>query len=171
MLSEAAAAAPPAVPVLAIADTDSYLKWSAATLDALPTSWESVQLLIENPVTPSAAQIQAACARRVEVLSLAESVRRIRRECPDMVRQACCELVVAALTAQQVFWGYNATHADDWSSRISVPATRRAVTARAACDLFLLHSKREVAEFAEIAARRAPRLTFGLAPLPFLPAR
>ena len=65
MLSETAAAGPSAVRVLAIADTDSYLKWSAATLDALPTSWGSAQLLIENPVMPSAAQMQAACACRV----------------------------------------------------------------------------------------------------------
>ena len=101
MLSETAAAGPPAVRVLAIADTDSYLKWSAATLDALPTSWGSAQLLIENPVMPSAAQMQAACACRVEVLfSHAEVVRRIRRECPDIVLLACTGPVVAALTAQ-----------------------------------------------------------------------
>jgi hypothetical protein len=86
--------------VLAIADTDSYLKWSAATLDALPTSWGSAQLLIENPVMPSVAQMQAACACRVEVLSYAEVVRRIRRECPDIVLLACTGPVVAALSAQ-----------------------------------------------------------------------
>ena len=80
MLSEIAAAGR-AVCVLAIAGTDSYLKWSGATLDALPTSWRSAQLLIENPMMPSAAQMQAACACRVEVLSHAEVVRRIRREC------------------------------------------------------------------------------------------
>ena len=171
MLSEATAAAPPAVRVLAISDTDSYLKWSAATLDALPTSWVSAQLLIENPVMPSAAQMQAACARRVEVLSRAEVVRRIRRECPAIVLLACTGPVVAALTAQRAFWGYKRPVLVTGLPGISVPATRRAVTARAACDLFLLHSKREVTEFAEIAARRAPRLTFGLAPLPFLPAR
>src|SRR4249920_3604672 len=171
MLSEAAAAAPPAVRVLAIADTDSYLKWSAATLDALPTSWESAQLMIQNPVMPSAAQMQAACARRVEVLSRAEVVRRIRRECPDIVLLACTGPVVAALTAQRVFWGYQRPVLVAGLPGISVPATCRAVTSRAACDLFLLHSKREVAEFAEIGARRAQRLTFGLAPLPFLPAR
>src|SRR6476469_344203 len=105
MLSEAATAAPPPVRVLAIADTDSYLKWSAATLDALPTSRESAQLLIENPVMPSAAQMRAACSRRVEVLSHAEVVRRIRRECPDIVLLACTGPVVAALTAQRVLWG------------------------------------------------------------------
>ena len=56
----------PPVRVLAIADTDSYLKWSAATLEALPDFWESTQLLIENPVMPSLAQIRAASKRPVE---------------------------------------------------------------------------------------------------------
>jgi hypothetical protein len=54
---------------------------------------------------------------------------------------------------------------------ISVPANRRAVISRTACDLFLLHSKREVAEFTEIGELLAPHLVFGLAPLPFLPVR
>jgi hypothetical protein len=87
-----------------------------------------------------------------------------------VVLLACTGPVVAALTAQKVFWGRTRPVLVAGLPGISVPATRRAVTSRAACDLFLLHSKREVAEFAEIGARRAPRLTFGLAPLPFLRA-
>lgn len=171
MLPEATTGAPPVVRVLAIADTDSYLKWSAATLDALPHSWQSAQLLIENPVMPSIAQIQSASRRRVEVLSHAAVVRRIRRERPEVVLLACTGPVVAALTDHRVFWGPRRPVLVTGLPGISVPATRRAVTARAACDLFLLHSKREVAEFAEIAARHASRLSFGLAALPFLPAR
>ena len=170
MLAEVPAAAQPAVRVLAIADTDSYLKWSAATLDALPRSWESTQLLIENPVMPSAAQIQAGSRRRVDVLSHAAVIRRIRGDCPDMVLLACTGPVVAALTAQRMFWGRTRPVLVTGLPGISVPATRRAVTARSACDLFVLHSKREIAEFTEIAARHAPRLKFGLAALPFLPA-
>ena len=158
-----------AVRVLAIADTDSYLKWSAATLEALPDSWESTQLLIENPVMPSAAQIRAVSNRPVEVLTHAALVRRIRTSCPDVVLFACTGPVVATLTAQRVFWGRTRPVLVAGLPGISVPATRRAVTSRAACDLFLLHSKREVAEFAEVGAQSAPRLTFGLAPLPFLP--
>jgi hypothetical protein len=163
------AAAPAAVRVLAIADTDSYLKWSAATLKALPGSWESTQLVIENPVMPSAEQIKAACNQPVEVLTHAGVVRRVRFDCPQVVLLACTGPVVAALTAQRVFWGRTRPVLVTGLPGISVPATRRAVTSRAACDLFLLHSKREVAEFAEIGTRQAPRLTFGLAPLPFLP--
>ena len=140
-------------------------------MDALPDSWESTQLLIENPVMPSPAQIRAASNRPVEFLTHAALLRRIRTGCPDVVLLACTGPVVAALTAQKVFWGRTRPVLVAGLPGISVPATRRAVTSRAVCDLFLLHSKREVAEFAEIGARRAPRLTFGLAPLPFLPAR
>jgi hypothetical protein len=66
--SEPAAAVRAAVRVLAIADTDSYLKWSTTTLETLPSSWESRQLLIQNPVMPSATQIQAASRRPVEIV-------------------------------------------------------------------------------------------------------
>lgn len=160
-----------AVRVLAIADTDSYLKWSAATLEALPASWESSQLLIKNPVMPSAAQVQAASNRSVEILNHAEVIRRIRVESPHVVLLACTGPVVAALTAQRVFWGRTRPVLVTGLPGISVPATRRAVVSRSACDIFLLHSKREVTEFVEIAAWWAPRLIFGLAPLPFLPTR
>jgi hypothetical protein len=166
---EPAPAAPAAVRVLAIADTDWYLKWSAATLQALPGTWESTQLLIENPVMPSAAQIRAACNRQVEVLSHAAVIRRIRLDCPQVVLLACTGPVVAALTAERVFLGRNRPVLVTGLPGISVPATRRAVTSRAACDLLLLHSKREVAEFAEICEQWAAGLTLGLASLPFLP--
>jgi hypothetical protein len=72
--SESVAGARTAVRVLAIADTDSYLKWSVATLKALPGSWQSTQLIIENPVMPSAVQIQAVSSRHLEVLPSAEVV-------------------------------------------------------------------------------------------------
>jgi hypothetical protein len=160
-----------AVHVLAVSDTDSYLKWSAATLDALPDSWESSQVLLTNPVMPSEAQIRAASSRPVEVLSHAALLRRIRRQCPEVVLLACTGPVVATLTARRALWGRNRPVLITGLPGISVPATRRAVAARAACDLFLLHSKREVAEFGEIAAWYAPRLAFGLTSLPFLPNR
>lgn len=69
MRSESAAATTATVRVLAIADTDPYLKSSTTTLDALPDLWQSRQLLIQNPVMPSKAQIQAATSRSVEFVS------------------------------------------------------------------------------------------------------
>ena len=48
------------VRVLAVADTDSYLKWSVATLATLPAGWSSRQVLLRNAVMPSPAQVAAA---------------------------------------------------------------------------------------------------------------
>jgi Putative glycosyltransferase (DUF6716) len=62
--SESAAATTATVRVLAIADTDPYLKSSTTTLDALPDLWQSRQLLIQNPVMPSKAQIQVVTRPR-----------------------------------------------------------------------------------------------------------
>ena len=98
---------------------------------------------------PSKAQIRASSRRPVEVVSHAALRRRIRLERPDVVLLACTGPVVAALTAQRVFWGRTRPVLVTGLPGISVPAYRRAVISRVACDLFLLHSKREVAEFAE----------------------
>src|SRR5918995_7510053 len=57
--------------ILAVADTDSYLKWSSATLSALPAGWHRSQLVIRNPVMPSAEQMQAVSSLPVDLLSRA----------------------------------------------------------------------------------------------------
>ena len=51
---------------------------------------------------------------------------------------------------------------------ISVPATEKAWLFRSGCDLFVVHSEREVAEFSEIAGRLGGGGAVGLARLPFL---
>ena len=155
--------------MLAVADTDSYLKWSAATLDAMPPGWRTTQLVVDNPVRPSAAQVAAATRRPVEVLDRAGLVRRIRNERPDVVLLACTGPVVATLANARVLTGPRRPLVVTGLPGISVPATRRALRARSRCDLMLLHSHREVDEFRAKAAVHWPGLTFGLARLPFLP--
>ena len=90
-----------------------------------------------------------------------------------MVLLACTGPVVAALSVRRVFWGRTRPVLVTGLPGISVPATSRAVTSRAACDLFLLHSKREVAEFSEIGAtaRAATRLRVGPTALLACPIR
>ncbi len=156
--------------VLAIADTDSYLKWSAATLAAMPTAWRRTQLVIENPVMPSAAQITAATALPVEVLSRAAVCRRIRELRPDVLLLAGTGPVVADLSGDRTLRTPDRPVLLTGLPGISVPATRSAIRFRTGCDLFVLHSHREVSEFAELAQHTAPRLEFGLARLPFLGA-
>ena len=48
--------------VLAISDSDSYLKWSVATLRALPAAWSSTQLVVKSPVLPSAGKMLSVSA-------------------------------------------------------------------------------------------------------------
>lgn len=162
---------PPGAPprVLAVADTDSYLKWGAATLDAMPAHWSTTQVVVDNPVRPSAAQIAAATARPVTVLSRRALLRRVRDDRPDVVLLACTGPVVAALTAARPLAGPDRPVLVTGLPGISVPATRKALRARSRCDLMLLHSHREVAEFRAKAERSWPGLAFGLARLPFLP--
>jgi hypothetical protein len=155
--------------VLAISDSDSYLKWSVATLQALPASWSSTQLVVKNPVLPSADQARTAAGTPVPVLAYPALLRRIERERPDVVVLAASGPVVAALTAAPVFRGPDRPVLVSGLPGISVPATPRAITLRAGCDVFLLHSHREVAEFTALAAELGVPHRFGLARLPFLP--
>jgi len=86
---EPAAAVSATVRVLAIADTDSYLKWRTTTPDALPSFWDATQLLVENPVMRSQEQIRAISGRPVESVSFAALRRRVHLERPDVVLLAC----------------------------------------------------------------------------------
>jgi hypothetical protein len=154
--------------VLAISDSDSYLKWSVATLRALPASWSSTQLVVKNPVLPSPDQARAAAGWPVPVLSYPTLMRVLRREAPDVVLLAATGPVVAALTAAPALRAADRPVLVTGLPGISVPATPRAITFRTGCDLFVLHSHREIAEFTELADQLSVPTTFGLASLPFL---
>jgi hypothetical protein len=154
--------------VLAVADTDSYLKWAAATLAAMPPEWLGTILVIDNPAMPSAAQMVAATQLPVEVSDRRAILHRIRTEAPDAVLLACTGPVVAALADSQAVRGRSRPVLITGLPGISIPATARAVSLRRGCDLFVLHSHRERAEFAELCRTIAPHLRIGLATLPFL---
>jgi hypothetical protein len=165
------------VRVLAVADTDSYLKWSVATLATLPAGWSSRQVLLRNAVMPSPGQVAAAgrtAADRstpVRTLSLPALLALLARERPDVVLLACTGPVVARLTGLPLLRGARRPVLLTGLPGISVPASPRAVLLRRSCDLFLIHSHRERIEFLRVAAEVAPSLSFGLARLPFLPDR
>lgn len=139
--------------LLAVADSDSYLKWAAALLRTLPGEHRLV--VVRSPITPSAAQRRAAVSGgredtpAPEVLTARRLRALLRGYDPDAVLLACTGPVVRALSP--------------WVSRdrrrvlltglpgISVPAGEKAWRLRAAADLFVVHSGREAAEFGRIA--------------------
>ena len=160
--------------VLAVADTDSYLKWSAATLASLPPDWTSTSVLLRNAVMPSASQIAAADQvagdrAGVRTLALPVLLALLVRERPDVVLLACTGPVVQTLTRLPLLRGPRRPVLLTGLPGISIPASPKAVLLRRACDLFVVHSHRERQEFLAVAAEVAPTLGFRLARLPFLP--
>ncbi|MEO3867794.1 DUF6716 putative glycosyltransferase [Nonomuraea sp. B12E4] len=160
--------------MLAVADSDSYLKWAACLLEDLPPGCATELVVVRTPIAPSPEQIAAAVGGRDHggelppVLS-ARSVRRVaERTQPDVILVACTGPVVDVLVAE-VFAGLRPRPVFvSGLPGISVPATEKAWLFRSGCDLFVVHSERETAEFGEIAARLGGGGAVGLARLPFL---
>jgi len=163
------------VHVMAIADSDSYLKWAACLVDALPPDWSGELAVARTPIAPSPTQMRGALestrasAALPPVLSATALRRAVRRTRPDVVVTACTGPVVdvlindvlAGLTPRPVFVS--------GLPGVSVPATEKAWLYRAPVDLFIVHSHREAAEFRELGEQLGVTGEVGLATLPFLP--
>jgi hypothetical protein len=164
------------VRVVAIADSDSYLKWSGSLLASLPAEWERELLLVHTPVLPSAAQRVAAlstsgidpeCVARVALGDLPQRLEIIR---PDIVlvgtRGPVARVLIRVAAALEprpvVVTGLPG---------ISIPATRKALLFRLQADLFVLHSRREIRDFTAVARENGWDHRFALATLPFVEDR
>ncbi|MFF3437395.1 DUF6716 putative glycosyltransferase [Streptosporangium sp. NPDC002721] len=157
--------------VLAVADSDSYLKWAACLLRDLPSGCETELAVIRTPITPSPAQIHAAVAGSAAdppVLSARALRRTAERLRPDVVLVACTGPVVDVLVGEVLAGLRPRPVFVSGLPGISVPATEKAWLFRSGCDLFVLHSGREVEEFSEIGRRLGGGGQIGLARLPFL---
>lgn len=165
------------IKVLAIADSDSYVKWGAALLSHAPTEWDRRMVVLASPVLPSADQLLSALATagrgfgRPAIVDLSALAVRIGRSQPDVViisvRGPLVKVVVRAIVGATLKRPVIVTGLPG----ISVPATKMAVAHRAQADLFIVHSRREVREFAALAERMHVAQQFALATVPFLPQR
>ncbi|KAB2351567.1 DUF6716 putative glycosyltransferase [Actinomadura rudentiformis] len=158
--------------VLAVADSDSYLKWAAGLLDALPPGWTARTAVVRSPITPSADQIRAALNGTMTIEAEVLPARRLRRLLasyePDVVLLACTGPVVEVLSGIILDRAGPRPVLVSGLPGISVPASERAWVFRSAADLFIVHSHREVDEFTGIARALGIRGTVGRARLPFL---
>ncbi|MGW0482026.1 DUF6716 putative glycosyltransferase [Nonomuraea sp. NPDC003214] len=156
--------------VLAIADSDSYLKWAACLLGDLPAGCASDLVVVRTPIAPSADQIAAAVGELpAPPVLTARAVRRLaERSRPDAILVACTGPVVDVLVSGVLDGLRPRPVFVTGLPGISVPATDKAWIYRSGCDLFVVHSEREVAEFAAVAARLGGGGAVGLARLPFL---
>ena len=154
--------------VLAVADADSYLKWSAATLDRLPADWQRAQVLLDSPIAPSPDQTRAATGSSITRLGLGALARLVRRDPPDVLLLACTGPTVAVLAGLRVARGRHRPVLVTGLPGISIPASARALAHRRDCDLLVVHSRRERDEFVRLAATTARDLSVALTGLPFL---
>lgn len=163
-----------AVKVLGVADSDSYLKWLAAGLDQLPAGWSRDIVLFDGPAAPSARQVEAALSGSsftvgtCRTMTLGALRRAIAAERPDVVFLAARGGTVAVVLREAIIDAPDRPALVTGLPGISIPATIRGLEYRAGVDLFVLHSRREVADFESLAAGTPLSGRFALASLPFL---
>ncbi|NYF16279.1 hypothetical protein HDC37_001093 [Microbacterium sp. AK009] len=161
--------------IVGIADTDSYVKWAAALVGSAPATWERSMRILDTPLAVSDDQLRAALATSglpadaVERLTLAELQRSVVDDPPDVVivgaRGPLARVLVRLLAA-----GPARPVVVTGLPGISVPATRKALFYRQGADLFVVHSRRERADFAALSVSTSIRHRFALATLPFAAA-
>lgn len=158
---------------MAVAESDSYLKWAVSLLTGLPGGARIDIMLACSPIRPSVSQQEAALAgtpyagSQLDVVSPKQLLRRVTQERPDGVLLACAGPSVHAYS--------------DVLSRsphrpvllagipgIAIPARRRAWGFRGAIDLLVVHSRREVAEYELVRSLTGKTGQVGLATIPFL---
>lgn len=158
--------------LLALADSDSYLKWAAGTAERLAPAGAGLAL-IASPVAPSAAQRRAALAQTrwrdapLAPHSLAALVERVREERPDAVlvgmRGPTASVVLAELATLPgrpvLLSGLPG---------VGIPASKKALFYRAQADAMIVHSLREREAFAARAEQLGWPQRFAVATLPFL---
>lgn len=174
---------PQGLRLLGVADTDSYVKWGAALLGAAPADWRTSLIVLSTPVTVSDGQLASALAGsgmpqpgaapgagRPEASVARATWDELRATLVDdppdavliaargplvrVVAKAVAELAPRALIVTGL-------------PGISIPVTRKALLFRAQCDLFVLHSHREVRDFGALAVQYGLAQSFALATLPF----
>ncbi|WP_019137775.1 DUF6716 putative glycosyltransferase, partial [Cellulomonas massiliensis] len=168
------------VRVLAVADSDAYLKWAVATLAALEPGGartaEPVRtrtVVVRSPVLPTPAQVAAATAGAPGPEPAVLPVWRLRR----LLRSEPFDVVLVAATGPVGQVVGRLVH--DLPGRrpalvtglpgLALPATAVGVRRRAWCDAFVVHSRaeREAYRAAFAAQGLEPRLV--LTRLPFAP--
>jgi hypothetical protein len=162
--------------VVALTDSDSYLKWGAATLDHVVPDAERHLIVVANPVMPSEAQRAAAVAetswvgRSIEVLSADAAVALVSDLRADAVlvamrgpTAAVLLSMLAELQPRPVLWS--------GIPGIALPARRKALVYRAQADVMIVHSHHEREAFTALDQAEGFRHRFAVTSLPFLVRR
>lgn len=164
--------------IVAVVDSESFLKWATATLDEIAADGVDVDgraVVVKGPLEPSAAQVAAALAGTsttdAPVVTRHDLARLVAKHRPDAVLVGATGPVaeMLALTVLQAAGRHRPVLVSGPPGMAFSPASAYGVRWRERwCDVYVVHSPRETDLFREAFARfgASPRLV--LARLPFL---
>lgn len=159
--------------LLVVADSDSYVKWGAATGHAAPQEWETRLVVARGDGEPTDRQVAEAvrgtrfAGRPVERVG-ATAIRRLLQDWePDVVVASGRGWTVQALVSM-LPRGRRRPVVVTGLAGISVPVLREGLYFRRDTDVFVVHSRRELREFQAAGAQAGVRAVFELGTLPFL---
>lgn len=163
--------------LLAVADSDSYLKWVAGTAERFASALEPFDVaalqLIASPVLPSEPQRRAALegtrwrSRDLAVLHLDDLVEQVRRRRPEVVLVGMRGPTAAVVLRELAELPHRPVLVTGLPG-VAIPATRKALYYRAQADLMLVHSRGERRAFAARSLELGWPQRFALSSLPFL---
>ena len=163
--------------VVAVADSDSYVKWAAAMLGRMPADWQVSLVIVTTPKRPSREQLASALsgtvidADEVVTLPFERAMTHVASERADVVLVATIGPLADLVTEAVLERSDRAPVIVSGVPGIALPARRKALIYRSQAQLIVLHSQREVRQFAAIAAHNGLPHEFALATLPFLGER
>ncbi|HJA37480.1 MAG TPA: hypothetical protein H9793_00630 [Candidatus Brevibacterium intestinigallinarum] len=161
--------------ILAIADSESYVKWAARLLDGLDSPSARL-VIVDSPIRPTPDQIRAAVAGTSWADVLPPIVERHRLRALLSVTRP--DILLAAATGpvvEQIF-----TTAAGMPRRpalvsglpgVGLPATLRGALHRRFGDAFITHSHHEAQAYSGLYARRGIRAQVLVSRLPLLSSR
>ncbi|MFB8147320.1 DUF6716 putative glycosyltransferase [Microbacterium sp. NPDC056003] len=162
----------PARRIVAVADSDSYVKWAAALLGTLDGRWDASLLVLRTPLAVSDDQLDSQLRggglprERVSRVAWPDLMSRLGEQRADAVVLAGRGPLVRMLAREIAGLSPRPVIVTGLPG-ISIPATRKAIVYRTQCDLFLLHSHRERREFDRLSVTLGMPQRFALATLPF----
>nr|WP_201471210.1 DUF6716 putative glycosyltransferase [Microbacterium hydrocarbonoxydans] len=164
-----------ALRVVAIADADSFVKWSASLLGSI-SGIRPHLLLVQTPLTASVQQQRTALAgtgmpaNSVTRIGFARAAAWLEGQRPDVVLLAgrgpfvrLMGRVIDALSQRPVVVA--------GLPGMAIPAQRGALDYRRHADLLVVHSHREQRAFADLGRRIGVQMPTALATLPFARSR
>ncbi|WP_101653381.1 DUF6716 putative glycosyltransferase [Brevibacterium ihuae] len=159
--------------VVAVSDSESYLKWAARTMDALGPGFDAQLWLMESPILPTGEQIRNALigssweGREIPVIARRELEDELARIVPDVVLAAATGPVVQQIYASAARLPRRPGLVSGLPG-VGLPATSKGMRYRRIGDMFITHSHHERAEYEFVTQKVRVPVEVVVARLPLL---